>query len=895
MEKTYQPQDFEEKINGLWGSSATVAQENSGPSFCIPMPPPNVTGALHIGHALGLSIQDALIRWKRLAGFQSLWIPGIDHAGIATQMVVERDLKAKNLTRQGLGREKFLEHVWSWKEQYGDTIFHQMKKVGASCDWSRSRFTLEPHMVDAVLTAFVQLFNDGLIEKRPAMVNRCIRCETVLSDLEVIAHSRKAHLWTIRYEAPDKTFSILIATSRPETLLADTAIAVHPDDPRFTHLHGKEVLIPLIHRPIPIIADPYVDPQFGTGALKVTPGHDFNDYALGLKHQLPCMNLLNESGKLVPLAGRFAGLSVLEARKAIIEALTQEGSLVNTQDIQQTIQVCSRCETIVEPMVSSQWFVKMKQLAQTTLHAARKGQTIPLSEIDSQRDAFKILPETWYPTFYHWLENIRDWCISRQLWWGHRIPAYTCSCGKLYVQKSCPEVCTQCQGKDITQDPDVLDTWFSSALWPFASLGWPHNTPDFAKFYPTQVLETGSDILFFWVARMLMMGQYFTHRTPFTRVYLHSMVRDEQGDKMSKTRGNVIDPLSVIQNHGADALRFSLLLACNQGQTIRISSGKIEESQAFCNKLWNAARFVLMRLEQAPLSVFAGNLTDQVLASLQTPDQLHPVHIWLLKKLSDTQAQLDKHFNAYEMTEASLLINELIWNTYCDWYIELSKQILQTSLELSLKILLFGLMESLRLAHSFIPFITEQIYQHIRGQFKDLKLEPLLMTSKLTHYPDLTQPFVASALSQVEALRSVIQAARNFRGEHNLPFKKPLEAFAEWRIQWSDSSMPGLITALVNLTFTATPSSRTTTVNTLAGPVLMDLSLLSSPLEETKRLEKQLARLQKDLEHVTGKLSTKDFLAKAPPALIEKERLKASAIQKDIDKTNQDLQSLKQS
>jgi len=689
MSTAYNPAEIEPRIRECWQGKFTAPDAPQGETFSIVMPPPNVTGALHMGHALDSTLQDVLTRWKRMQGFATLWLPGTDHAGIATQIKVEEKLREEDgVSRHDLGREKFLEQVWKWKDTYHSRIVSQLQQLGISCDWTRERFTLDEGCSKAVREVFVRLYEKGLIYQGEYIVNWCPRCQTALSDIEVEHQETASNLWHIKYPLTDGSGYIVIATTRPETMLGDTAVAVHPQDERYQHLVGKMLQLPVSGRLIPVIADEYVDPEFGTGAVKVTPAHDPNDFEIGVRHQLPHVIVIDNSGNMSKAAGKYAGMDRYQCRKELVTELDEGGWLVKTVEHQHSAGHCQRCDTVVEPLVSKQWFVKMKPLAKPAIEAVRNGEV-------------EFIPQRFTKTYFNWMENIRDWCISRQLWWGHRIPAWYCKCGETVVAVEEPKECPKCKG-DLTQDNDVLDTWFSSALWPFSTMGWPEATQDLSSYFPTSVLVTGYDIIFFWVARMIFSSLEFTGQVPFKHVYIHGLIRDDLGRKMSKSLGNGIDPLDIIKEYGADTLRFTLLTGAAPGNDIRFQQEKVESSRNFANKIWNASRFVLMNLEGDPGEVSEGDLD---LASR-----------WILDRFNHTAAAVSANLEKYELGEAAREIYEFLWNEYCDWYIEAAKLGLagdEGQQRLTRSVLKKVLLGALRLLHPIMPFITEEIWQQL--------------------------------------------------------------------------------------------------------------------------------------------------------------------------------------
>ncbi len=914
MEKAYDPVQFEDKIYQEWESKGYFKADDKSdkPSFTIPMPPPNVTGALHNGHALFVTLEDTLIRWKRMSGYNALWLPGTDHAGIATQMVVERELAKNKTSRHELGREEFIKRVWSWKDTHGEIIVNQMRKLGASPDWDRARFTMDPGLSKAVRLVFEKLYNEGLVYRGTRVTNRCLRCETVLSDLEVVPTERKSHLWHIQYPLADGSGSVTIATTRPETLLGDTAVAVHPEDERYKALIGKKVVLPLLNREIPIIADTYVDREFGTGTLKVTPAHDFNDYELGKRHNLPVISIMDQKGILNSNAGPYCGLRVTVARDQVIRDLQEKNLLTKTEELVQQVGLCQRCESIVEPMMSEQWFMNMKPLAEKAVAAAKKGESMSLTEVDRHDDAFKILPDTWYSTYYHWMDNIRDWCVSRQLWWGHRIPAWYCKdCSKVTVSSNDVTSCQHCHSTSVHQDEDVLDTWFSSGLWPFATLGWPEKTEAYNRFYPSSILETGFDILFFWVARMLMMGIHFNEgRVPFKRVYLHAMVRDEKGQKMSKTKGNVIDPLDIIREYGADAFRFTLLSMAGQGRDIKLSTDRIENDKAFCNKLWNASRYVLMKLGYVAFESNAPGFTNpepfQELATTEwltkNYSTLHPVNQWILSRLEKTADSINVMLDEFRVGEASQQLYDFSWRDFCDWYIEFSKELLtnpaythQTQV-----CLLHVLRSTLALAHPFIPFITEQIYKNLPklpGDSQPLMQHPFPRRRIDGVCQDQFTAANPAAEETVMFWKQIVERLRAFRGENRIaPKARPAVTF-----QITTAAEPGFalgIPMIISLAQIGSltpekgnPAERFDTSELNCGPVKLFISLqgLIDVDGEIKRLEKEKAKIADDIGHSERKLAKKEFLDRAPQSLINEEQGKVNQLKLNLQSVDQSI------
>ncbi|HEX3582625.1 MAG TPA: valine--tRNA ligase, partial [Thermoanaerobaculia bacterium] len=696
----YNPADFEQRIYAFWESGGyfTPVVDRDRPKFSIVIPPPNVTGRLHIGHALVNSLQDILVRWKRMSGYNTLWLPGTDHAGIATQMVVDRKLTERGISRFDIGREKFVEEIWKWKEQHRTEIKDQLARLGASADWTRERFTLDENLSRAVRHVFVRLYEDGLIYRDIAMVNWCPFCRTAISDIEVEYRERNGKLYHIDYPIEGTTRRLTVATTRPETMLGDTALAVHPDDPRYKDVIGQTATLPIVNRQIPIIADPIlVDPEFGTGVVKVTPSHDKNDYEAGKRNDLPQLQVISETGHMTAAAGKdFEGLDRFEARKKVVELLEEQRLLAGVKEYAHSVGVHGKCDTDIEPMISRQWFVKIEPLARPAIDAVRNG-------------AIEIVPQSWEATYFNWMENIHDWTISRQLWWGHRVPAYYCANGHTVVAEEEPKSCPECGSQSFTQETDVLDTWFSSGLWPFSTMGWPEKTPDYEIFYPTDVLVTGFDILFFWVARMIMFGLRFTGKAPFSQVFLHGLVRDENGDKMSKSKGNVIDPITVIEESGADALRFTLAINTT-GRDIPLGKSRIAGYSAFVNKIWNASRFAMMHIDVELKS--AGQIDR---------DALGTVERWILSRVNAATADVNKNLSIFRFDEAASTLYHFFWGEFCDWYIEMVKPVLlgkygsEEDKRRAKRVLIEVLDRSLRLLHPFMPFVTEEIWQKLGG------------------------------------------------------------------------------------------------------------------------------------------------------------------------------------
>ncbi|MFA7426042.1 MAG: valine--tRNA ligase [Desulfosarcinaceae bacterium] len=859
LEKGYDPKNVEPRWYATWENAGafSAADTSDRPPFSIVIPPPNVTGVLHMGHALNNTMQDILCRYRRLQGDNVLWMPGTDHAGIATQNVVERDLAAQGLDRHHLGREKFIEAVWQWRERYGSAIINQLKRLGASCDWQRERFTMDEGLSLAVRKVFVQLYEEGLIYRGQYIINWCPRCHTALADLEVEHEEVDGHLYHIRYPFPGRQDGIVIATTRPETMLGDTAVAVHPEDDRYSDLPAETVILPLMERELPIIRDSYVDREFGTGGLKVTPAHDPNDFELGSKHNLERIKVIGDDGRMTEAAGAYAGLDRFECRARIIDELKARGLLVKVTPLRHSVGHCYRCKTAVEPNLSLQWFVRAKPLAEPAIRAVEEGLT-------------RIIPEAWAKTYYEWMYNIRDWCISRQIWWGHQIPAWTCrDCGKLTVAMEAPQACPQCGSQALDQETDVLDTWFSSALWPFSTMGWPEETDLLKTFYPTSVLVTGFDILFFWVARMMMMGLHFMHEVPFRDVYVHALVRDEDGKKMSKSKGNVIDPLTVIDEYGTDAFRFTLAAFAAQGRDIKLSLKRVEGYRNFINKLWNAARFSLMHLDRA---------YPRIEGETTLPQR------WILSRLARVSQEVTAALDEYRFNEAAASVYNFLWHEFCDWFLEASKADLYNDADpvrqaTARQVLWRVLHDALILLHPFIPFVTEEIWSHLPGA------QGLLMQAR---WPtrDLEIEADPAVENDMGLVMGVITGIRNIRGEMNIAPGVSLAAQIQapnpetrslLEIQQPLISQLSRLKALTVSPPGARPRSAATAIVDGAA-VYVSLEGVIDLYKETERLTKELTKVAKDMGSLSKKLNNEDFLAKAPAEVVEGVREKHAAL-----------------
>lgn len=891
----YNPQSVEEKLYQFWLKNdyfhAEVDPEKE--PFCVVIPPPNVTGVLHLGHALDNTLQDTLIRWRRMQGYNTLWMPGTDHAGIATQARVEESLAKQGISKHDLGREEFLKRVWQWKEEYGGTIIKQLKRLGASCDWARERFTMDEGCSAAVREVFVSLYEKGLIYRGSYLINWCPKCQTTISDIEVEHEEREGHLWHIRYPLAEGDGYIEVATTRPETMLGDTAVAVHPDDERYQGLIGKEVIVPVINRRIPIIADEYVDMSFGTGAVKITPSHDINDFEMGMRHNLPQITVIGFDAKMTAEAGKYAGMDRYVCRKELVAELEREGFLVGVDAHTHAVGQCYRCDTTIEPLISKQWFVKMKPLAEPAIASAQNGQ-------------IRFVPERFTKIYLGWLENIKDWCISRQLWWGHRIPVWYCqSCNEVIAARQDPEVCPKCGSNHLEQDPDVLDTWFSSALWPFSTLGWPEKTKELAHFYPTSVLVTGRDIIFFWVARMIFMGLEFQEgKEPFKDVLIHGLVLDKYGKKMSKSRPEtIVDPQDVINQYGADTLRFTLATGTALGQDQRFQMEKVEGSRNFTNKIWNAARFILMHHEKDEAGDLVNNLQASILTSFATgesneipSDWLTLPDRWILTRLQQVITETTAMLERYDLGAAAALLYEFFWNEYCDWYIELSKQRLNSSDVLEKKIaqaiLTRVLRETMELLHPFIPFITEEVWQNLPHCGESIMV---------ANWPKAVAGLeFAESLETMGWIIDVIKAIRNIRAEANVAPGKKVAAFfmggpEKLNVLKDNSGIIANLAGLESMEWlnegSAAPEK---VVSAVAGGVTIYLPLsgLIDVQKEIERLTKELTQVEQEIGRTAERLESPAFTSKAPPQVVEKEKVKLENLREKAAKIRERLSQL---
>ena len=853
LNKVYDPKAVESEIYKMWeeGGYFHAERDESKKPFTIVMPPPNVTGQLHMGHAMDATLQDSIIRFKRMQGYNALWIPGVDHAGIATQIKVEEELRKEGLTRYDLGREKFLERVWDWKNRFGNRIVEQQKKLGASCDWDRARFTMDEGCSKAVREVFVSLYEKGLIYKGSRIINWCPHCVTALSDAEVEYVDKPGHLWHIRYPLEDGSGEVVVATTRPETMLGDSGVCVNPNDERYRSIVGKNVILPLLNKPIPVVADDYAEMEFGTGCVKMTPAHDPNDFEVGLRHNLEVIRVLDDEGKVNSLGGKYEGMDRYEARKAIMADLEAQGYLVKVEDYSHNVGTCYRCHNDVEPIISAQWFVKMKPLAEEAIRVVKDGET-------------KFVPDRFTKTYLNWMENVRDWCISRQLWWGHQIPAWTCAdCGHITVSRENACKCEKCGSANIERDPDVLDTWFSSALWPFETLGWPEKTPDLDYFYPTDVLVTGYDIIFFWVARMIFSGCEHTGRTPFHTVLIHGLVRDDKGRKMSKSLGNGIDPLEMIDQYGCDALRMNMVTSNSPGNDMRFYVERCEAMRNFANKLWNASRYVMM------------NLGENFVPGL--PENLEIADKWVLSKLNTLISEVTENMEHYELGIAVQKIYDFIWDTYCDWYIELTKARLYSEeadrKQTALQVLVYVLDQTLRLLHPFMPYITEEIWQSLPHEGKALIVAKWPVTSEALSFKEEE--------AHMESVMNAIRAIRNRRAEMNVPPSKKATLYVLTSKPQIFTEGEGFIQRLAYADRVELLESEPANLDGMVTCATADAKLfipmgqLVDITKELERIAKELDKARKNLASIQGKLSNEKFTARAPEAVVNAEREKA--------------------
>lgn len=870
LAKQYDPSEVEDRTYKFWCDKKYFHAEVNPDKkpYTIVIPPPNITGQLHMGHALDNTLQDVLIRFRRMQGYETLWLPGTDHASIATEAKIVEAMRKEGVTKEDIGREGFLERAWDWKNQYGSRIIEQLKKMGSSCDWDRERFTLDEGCSKAVREVFVNLYEKGLIYQGKRMVNWCPHCRTTISDAEVEYEDQAGHFWHLRYPFKDGSGYVELATTRPETMLGDTAVAVNPNDERYKDLIGKTLILPIVHREIPVVADDYVDIEFGTGVVKITPAHDPNDYEVGLRHNLEIIDVMTDDGHIAEGWGKYSGMDRYECRKEIVKDLEAEGALIKIEDYSHNVGTCYRCHTTIEPRLSKQWFVSMKPLAQPAIDAVKDGRT-------------KFVPERFEKVYFHWLENIRDWCISRQLWWGHRIPAWYCAdCGKITVSREDAKACAHCGSTNIEQDPDTLDTWFSSALWPFSTMGWPEDTPEYKYFYPTNTLVTGYDIIPFWVMRMMFSGLEQTGQVPFDTVFIHGLVRDAQGRKMSKSLGNGIDPLEIISEYGADALRFTLATGNSPGNDMRFSDDKVKASRNFANKLWNAARFVLMYLDE-------DFKYDGLPKDLEIEDK------WILSKVNTLAKEVTDNLDKFELGIAIQKLYDFIWDVFCDWYIEIAKIRLQgtdeNAKDNAKSVLVYVLTDILKLLHPFMPFITEEIYQAIPHS------DESIMVSKWVEYDDSLSFSVEEA--EMERIMKAIRAIRNRRSEMNIPPSRKATVYIKTANKQTFESGVEFVKRLASANDVIIGDGfdnlgNIVTIITDDAEIYIPMGDLVDFEAERKRLEKELAQAQDKLDFISKKLNNPGFVNKAPEKVVAQNREDAAKLQEKIENIKNSLETL---
>ncbi len=868
LAKQYDPSEVEDRTYKFWCDNkyfhAEVNPEKK--PYTIVIPPPNITGQLHMGHALDNTLQDILIRWRRMQGYEALWLPGTDHASIATEAKIVEAMRKEGVTKDDIGRDGFLERAWDWKDKFGSRIIEQLKKMGSSCDWDRERFTLDEGCSEAVKEVFVKLYNKGLIYQGKRMVNWCPHCKTTISDAEVEYEDQAGHFWHLRYPFVDGSGYVELATTRPETMLGDTAVAVNPNDERYKDIVGKMLDLPIVHRQIPVVADEYVDIEFGTGVVKITPAHDPNDYEVGLRHNLEIIDVMTDDGHIAEGWGKYTGMDRYECRAEIVKDLEAEGALIKIEDYSHNVGTCYRCHTSIEPRLSKQWFVKMEPLAKPAIDVVRNGEV-------------KFVPERFDKIYYHWMENIKDWCISRQLWWGHRIPAYYCDdCGEVMVSKEEVHKCSKCGSEHVHQDPDTLDTWFSSALWPFSTMGYPNNTPELNYFYPTNTLVTGYDIIFFWVARMIFSAVEHTGKVPFDTVFIHGIVRDAQGRKMSKSLGNGIDPLLVIDEYGADALRFTLATGNSPGNDMRFSDDRVKASRNFANKLWNAARFVLMYLGE-----------DYKYEGL--PKDLAIEDKWIISKVNSLAKEVTENLEKFELGIAVQKLYDFIWDVFCDWYIEISKIRLQSGegAETAKAVLVYVLTDILKLLHPFMPFITEEIYQAIPHDTESI------MISKWVEY-DESLNFTEDE-EQMEKIMTAIRAIRNRRSEMNIPPSKKATVYIETSLVDTFNMGTEFVKRLASSNEVVVKGDfshleNTVTIITDDAKIYIPLGELVDFEAERKRLEKEMAAAQDKLDFINKKLNNPGFVNKAPEKVVQQNRDDAAKLEEKIANIKNSIETL---
>ncbi len=874
LPKTYDHSDVESRLYEGWESKGYFHAEPNPEKkpYCIVMPPPNITGKLHMGHALDNTLQDSIIRYKRMSGYEALWLPGTDHASIATEVKIVTEMAKEGIDKRDIGREAFLRRAWEWRREYGGAIVKQLRKMGSSCDWERERFTMDDGCNRAVTKVFVDLYKEGLIYRDDRIINWCPVCQTALSDAEVEYEEQASHLWHVRYDAPDKSYSIICATTRPETIPGDTAIAVNPEDERYAGLIGKTVVVPIVGREIPIVADEYVDKEFGSGAVKITPCHDPNDFEVGVRHNLPRIRVFTDDGYLNELGAPYTGMTTMECRRAIVADMEKSGNLVKIEDYAHNVGVCYRCHNTVEPLTSLQWFVSMKPLAKEAIRVVEDGEV-------------RFVPERFNKTYFNWMYNIRDWCISRQLWWGHRIPAYYCEnndCGHIEVTLDPPEKCPVC-GAKVHQDEDVLDTWFSSGMWPFSTLGWPDKTPELEYFYPTSTLVTGYDIIFFWVARMIVFGTKVMGRIPFDTVYIHGIVRDELGRKMSKSLGNGIDPLEIIKDYGADSLRFSLVTGNSAGNDMRFSNKKVEAARNFCNKVYNASRFVQMNLGDDKIG-------DIDMARLDIADK------WILHRLNAVVGEVTSNMDNFELNVAAQKVYDFIWTEFCDWYIEMAKPRLygeDESAKANVKSILVRVLgDSMKLLHPFMPFITEELYQSLPNA------EETIMCASWPKHSDALE--FAKEAEEMEGVMDVIRSIRNLRAEMNVP---PARRTAVYMVTPAENApafemaraylmkLAGAENVIVQQDKGGIPKGAVNAVCAM-GEAFIPLDQLIDIDKEIERVSKEISRMKGEVARAEGKLSNPGFVAKAPEKVINEEKGKLEVAKDMLSKLEHRLAEL---
>ncbi|WP_195985733.1 valine--tRNA ligase [Clostridium sp. D33t1_170424_F3] len=869
LAKTYDPQEVEDRIYDFWlnGGYFHAEVDPDKKPYTIVIPPPNITGQLHMGHAMDETLQDILIRWRRMQGYSALWLPGTDHASIATEAKIVEAMRQEGISKDDLGREKFLERAWAWKEKYGGRIVEQLKKLGSSCDWERERFTMDEGCNEAVREVFVRLYEKGLIYRGERIINWCPHCKTSISDAEVEFAEKDGNFWHLRYPLKDGAGYVELATTRPETMLGDTAVAVHPDDERYKALIGKTLILPLVDREIPVVADTYVEQDFGTGVVKITPAHDPNDFEVGLRHHLEVINVMNDDGSINENGGKYAGLSGLDARKQIVKDLEEQGFLVRVEPIKHNVGSCYRCHTVVEPRVSKQWFVKMDPLAKPAIECVRDGRV-------------KFIPERMEKIYYNWMENIKDWCISRQLWWGHRIPAWYCEeCGETIVAKDAPHACSKCGSSNLRQDEDTLDTWFSSALWPFSTLGWPEQTEDLKYFYPTNTLVTGYDIIFFWVARMIFSGMEHMEEPPFNTVFIHGLIRDAQGRKMSKSLGNGIDPLEVIAQYGADALRFTLVTGNSPGNDLRFSQEKVEASRNFANKIWNASRFILMNID-------GHDVKNELPAELALEDQ------WIVHEFNQVVKSVTDNLEHFELGIAVQKLYDFLWDELCDWYIEIAKIRLQSSDEATAQavrqVLVWVMTGTLKLLHPFMPYITEEIWQTLPHEGE------AIMVSQWPEFEE-THCF-ANAANDMESIMSVIRSVRNRRSEMNVPPSRKTHLYIETAKEQTFQNGAAMIERLAFANGVEVGPSYAidgaVTIVTSDAKTYIPMDELVDKKAELARLTKELESAEKQYATTQQKLNNEKFMSKAPENVVDGVRQNAAKLQERIKLIQSSIEAL---